>query len=747
MRYYPFVATMLAVLATATYGAPVVPVTPDPGFEKNGEKVDHPLLAEVDRAEARFRDEFARLYKQCKAQGIPMDYPDVTKETLDQFIPLTREDVRAGMEQRATHAVADFDRLLNESCEWMEFYLKHPTLVPNARRFQTSKMAVDGISFVANRRDTTGKEDRGPVFFLGYGHFGQVRKDMPRWPRYGINIIQIDVGPNVTLLTAEEVSLKAAQEVLATLDNAAKHNVMVNILLAPHYFPTWAMEKWPHLGKGGGGFFGYCIDEQEAKVVLERFLSIVVPMFKDHPALHSFCLSNEPSFERSQGCDNTKVLWPAYLRKVHGDVATLNRRFGTSYASFEDVPYAGTNAFDSPQYYDYTAFVMERLADWHKWMGDTVHKYAPNALVHAKYRMGEIWNRLTMDYGVDPELFAALDINGNDCYFTGYPWEGWACFWRVQNKGYDLQRSIKTAPIFNSENHPTLDNNMDYVAPEHFEACLWEGAVRGQGATTLWVWERTNDVAYPFYGNVMDRPGCVEATGRTSLDLNRFAEEVTALQNAKSPVAILYSVASSARNGNYLTAVDSVYEALLSCGVKIDFITERQLQAGKGSQYKMIIFPDATHVPVGTFEAARNLPASVCKLILGDSLSKDPYNQPHAADGLAAIRQDAVLLGAKETPKQMWPVILENLAKSGGLPDVSVVSAATGNPVYGVEWLPVQVGGRTVVYVINLTNKAARVKLMADGRELHAVNLLSLGGIEPVRRVEPMRPVLAEIRQ
>ena len=34
-----------------------------------------------------------------------------------------------------------------------------------------------------------------PVFFTGYGHFGQVVADMEKWPNYGTNIIQIDIAP------------------------------------------------------------------------------------------------------------------------------------------------------------------------------------------------------------------------------------------------------------------------------------------------------------------------------------------------------------------------------------------------------------------------------------------------------------------------------------------------------------------------------------------------------------------------
>jgi hypothetical protein len=93
---------------------------------------------------------------------------------------------------------------------------------------------------------------------------------------------------------------------------------------------------------------------------------------------------------------------------------------------------------------------------------------------------------------------------------------------------------------------------------------------------------------------------------------------------------------------------------------------------------------------------------------------------------------------------------------------VSVVDATTGEPAWGVEWLPVTVGGRTVINMVNLTDKPVDVKIIrgehviyermnapADIRDvepsLNAVDLLSLGGREKVKTLKPITPVLAEI--
>lgn len=159
--------------------------------------------------------------------------------------PISTNGFAKGEIARANWAVGDFNRSLDSAIAEMRAYLKTPEIAPNAIRYKTSKVDIEGLSFIGDRQDSKGNKSRGPVFFCGYGHFGQVRADMPRWPGYGVNIIQIEIGPSAVFPSEKEVNLKPAKEIANLLDQAAKHNVMVNILLSPHYFPGWAYQKWP----------------------------------------------------------------------------------------------------------------------------------------------------------------------------------------------------------------------------------------------------------------------------------------------------------------------------------------------------------------------------------------------------------------------------------------------------------------------------------------------------------------------
>lgn len=714
------------------------------------EKLGSSITADIDRAESLLR-EFDSLWAKCQARGIPVDYPLVSRRTVSQFIPLTREDLRHGEINRANNAARDMVALLEKAIGEMRAYLADPSIAPDCKRYQTSKLRISGLSFIGKRKGSKGNTDQGPVFFCGYGHFGQVREDMAKWPQYGVNIIQIEIGPSATFPTENEVSLKAAHDIVKVLDDAARHNVKVNILLSPHYFPHWAYEKWPYLAKGGGGFLGYCVDAPEAKQVIERFLRTVVPMFKDKPALHSFCLSNEPVFDRTTGCDNTKDLWLEFLRRTHGSVTQMNHAWGTNYPDFSDVPFPGNYA--DPQFYDYCIFNQERFAGWHKWMADIIHELAPDIPVHAKVMNMFLFARHAVVWGVDQEKFGAVcEINGNDCQIWPGPAGEWAINWHGQNLTYDLQRSLNKKPIFNSENHLVMDRFAGYVPGEHFRTAIWQGAIHGQGATTIWVWERAFDHASDFYGSVMERPACADAVGRTCLDLNRFAEEVTALQNKPSPVAIVYSMASLIRNERYPDAVGRTYTALSFSGVKIDFISERQLAQGKGRQYKMIVLPEVTHLPPAAFNALVLLPATTQIVIVGDAPARDPYGKRLMTDLVA--KRATFISRELDTREGLRPALHAILGRLGALPSVKAVDVKTGRPIWGVEWLPAQLGNRMVVNLVNLTTSPVEVKILAtDGsksgahaRMLRAIDLLSLGGRDQVRVLKPMTPVLAEIR-
>ena len=87
--------------------------------------------------------------------------------------------------------------------------------------------------------------------------------------------------------------------------------------------------------------------DDAARAVLEKSLRHVIPRIKDHPAIHSLCLSNEPICTDLRHCRVTAKDWPAWLERHHGTIAALNQRWGTSYADFASVPVPKPMSFRS----------------------------------------------------------------------------------------------------------------------------------------------------------------------------------------------------------------------------------------------------------------------------------------------------------------------------------------------------------------------------------------------------------------
>ena len=703
--------------------------------EKQIEKISGRVVLDQLHEVQRRLSTFAKQLEAVRDTGTPVDYPLVTKTVVENFLRWAREDVQNGELTRAQRAASD----MLDSLERAAAEFEAPRGVP---RYRTGALDIEGLSFVGDVKlgSTTA---RRPVFFCGYGHFDSVRRDIELFPDYGVNIIQIEIGPHHVLTAEDYVDDTRLQNVLSVLDRAARSNIMVNLLLSPHYFPQWAREKRPHLTRCSGGSLRFCIDALESRALIEQFLRIVIPRIKDKPALHSLCLSNEPVYTNSADCSFTQDKWCDYLQRVHGTVEAMNERLGTAYEAFADVPIPGNVHYDAPQFYDWCRFNQERFADWNRWMADVIHEMWPDIPLHAKV-MASMFSRSAVADGTDAQMFVDLGrISGNDCS-NDYPGPGeWAQSWQTQNMYYDLQRSLGGKPIFNSENHLSRDRSTHYYPPGHFRTALWQGAIHGQGATTLWVWQRTYDPKHDFYGNVMHRPGCAEAVGRTCLDLNRLALQVTALQHASAPLAICYSMPSLIHNAEYPATIDRVYRGLNFCGVAIDFIGQEQIAAGKLADYRLLLLPQTTHETDATVRGiGRFVESGGSVAIMGDeALRYDEYNNPRPPVTWLKAPTDVVQPDADA--RQLRAIFRDRLEALNALPHYDVIDSTSNALLWGVEWRVAQHEGHTLVNAVNLTKQPMTVHLRPrDGTVVKALDLLTSGKCEEQWELPPLQPRL-----
>ncbi|SFT04280.1 S-layer homology domain-containing protein [Paenibacillus sp. BC26] len=676
------------------------------------------LLDELDEKLPALQE----LLATAKAQNISVDYETVNYTVIKNFIQYGKDDITNHLISRADYVVNELERLYDEATANVQAYLSGEKTALSVPKYVTARSRMDGFSFIGPTKTSSSSTavDR-PIFFTGYGHFDQAKADIPQFSDLGANIIQMELGPDGTVLAPAEGSEAdysistdlITNSVIPTLENAAEHNVAVSLLISPHYFPQWAKDKWK-LGNENDGFLTYNVNAPKAREIVEAYIRTLVPLVKDQPALHSIIISNEPKYDTRTDAFAVAP-WHQFLESKYTTIASLNENYGTEYSGFDAVAMPSVKTATS-YYYDWTVFNNDYLSSWHSWMAELVKELAPNVPVSAKI-MADLTGATR--YGVDPEDFSEFsDMNGNDNW--NYLGSGVSGFIR-ENRFYDLQGSFRKAPIFNSETHVIADRDKVYTPEQakHVETSLWQSAVHGKNASTIWVWQRDYNPTSDFYDSVLTRPDVVQTIGKVNLDLNRLANEVTELQNRAPQAAILYSLPSMVYSNAYLDSMDRAYEALTFSGQRVGFVSEKQSQNGGLSAYKLLIVPQATNVSASTLTAINNFIAAGGKVIMiGDnSLSADENNK-----SLSGAARDAVLSGAKVLGSDIDSGALKQSVRASltelGLMNVVLKDKATGEPIDGVEWLSTNYNGKLLINIANYdpTTASKTITIEVNGK-------------------------------
>jgi len=674
-------------------------------------------LDALARLEARLPAVRAAL-EAAREQGLDVAYPQNDLTVAEMFIPFGREDVAKGRVRRAGEVAAEVEELLDRAEAEMAADRGVPRLADGPIRIR------DGSLW---SKVTLGSETRNqPVFLTGYGHFRQLIQDIPELAKMGINFIQFELGPALAMTPDGEETGQIEEYVVHALDRAWEHGIRVDLLLSPHQNMPWWHEHWPETWLDEFPyvthvpFIKWSVDAPQVREVLENYLRTIIPRIQDHPALHSLCLTNEPDYRLAPQDPWRKPQWHAYLRETHGDIETLNARYGTEYAAFEAVdhptfgpawyeehPLLGPEVDNLAWLYDGIRFNQRAFAGWHVWMRDIIHEMAPDIPVHAKV-MPVVWGRYTIYWGTDPYEFAQLSqLNGNDSYFDPTPrHRPWQSTWQVQNMYYDLQRAMKHVPVVNTENHIIPDRFQGHVSTEHIYTAIWQGAVHGQGGSATWTWERTYDPESDAEGLIMHRAACTAEMGRVALDLMRLGPEMAAVQNLRPEVAILWSNAAQVHDNRFFNQLYRLYEALNFAGVPIGFVTEEQLLAEGMGDYKLLLATGTRNVHREALEVVRRFQTDGGRLVgYGDELFlEDQYGQP-----LDAPVPDA-LVELRLSGERLRDALLGELAEAGIRPR-HLLKNEDGAVNYGVEWRSAPYGDGMLLNAVNLTRDEAAVVL------------------------------------
>ena len=743
--------------------------------------------------------EIKALIEECESKGISTDYETANLRIIELFVPfglndasedkLTAQDrdlwmvdwVGYGDEtkgndktDRADYILEELKKLSADTIAALQDYLSGSRVPQQTSKYVTSDIGTDGVSFTAT--DDSGEER--PMFFTGYGHFSQAMTDIPIFSDIGVNIIQAEIGISRVMAEDENGNFildpdsEYLDKFIQMLDNAAEHNIAVNVLLSPHYLPNWFKTKYPDAVAQN-----YFTRNDDMKRLIEAYIDAVVPRIKDHPAVHSICLTNEPGCQFNRSTDLQP--YRDYLNELFGgDIESLNSAYGTDYSDFSEIEFPDykllhepeENAEQIPQIYDFLNFNDKSFTEFHKWMYDLILEHDPDVLAGTKIMQTfdcdeREWRRNFLWRGIDPEMLGGvLTINGNDA--NNYMNDPQDYQWDINSKMcfYDLQASVSDAPVFDFENHVIRDRDTNYGGEEmanHVASDVWEGTLHGRGGTTLWVWERTYDDTHDFAGSILNRPDVVAETSKTMLDIGRLTDELTALEKSDKRVGILYSKAARAYSNYNSNALMKAYEAAVYSGEKVDFVTANQINTGKltSSDIEILLVPVCTHVEDGVLEGINDYIAAGGKVIIigDDSLSANQYNKPLNSEVRSNVfANSTVLTVVKEGPDQLkqpdsediWDTICgvkrENSIGSG----VEITDSETGEPVYGIACQSTEQDGRMLINICNyIYDTLPSVDISINGQKLQMVKELRsdkvmTGSVE----LTPYEPILVSAK-
>ena len=683
-----------------------------------------------------------KLLKQCESAKIPTDYETVNYTVMQRFTDDAIADAADGKTELLDYVLRCLNELYDEAKNNLENYLNNNKRALVTPRYITGNTELENRSIIGNTSNAiTGKEKQRTVFMTGYGHFKDVRTDIPNFKGYGTNIIQIELGPQNVLRKGSNGEFNISNydltnDICKTLENAEKNNIAVNLLLSPHYFPSWITQMFPEVKHGNdGGFIKYNIYSEKAKEAIELYLRTVIPAVKDYKSLHSICLSNEPVFYSNLDEYNL-TFWHDYLKEMYTDVNELNSVYGTAYTSFDEVPMP-SDVEGSAHFYDWMVFNNRMFADWHSWMADIVHELAPDIPLHSKVMNmleDDGRHRKFLKNGTDPEMFAEFsDYMGCDAsnyFYQNIDGSGSGIITKM--KWYDLLESMKNAPVFNSEDHIISidDNNFGSEGAEHFNSDLWQGAIHGRSAATLWVWAK--DTTGKQKDRLLERPDIVAAVGKTNLDLNRLSNEVTAFQNQKAETAILYSMTAWTYSKQYMDALDKAYRAAVYSGQKVRFVTEKQIKEGQLKDIKVLLVPDVKNAWETTLTGVDEFIQNGGKtIILGnDAFTNDEHNKPLSADVRDRVMKNATVIpietDGKYTitaplPQEVRKEIFKAYSDSG-TDGVMLIDETTGEPVYDVEWRCAEYNGKLHINMCNYNWKEPKkIRIEINGKKANVI--------------------------
>lgn len=558
--------------------------------------------------------------------------------------------------------------------------------------------------------------------------------------------------------------------IVNALKKAEENDVSVALQLAPHYMLGYLSEMFSDFDMWRGSFIRYDVHHNAAKAAIEEFLRTLIPKIKDSKALHSISLSNEGAFFSNSLLETYTPLWIEFLKeKYDNSIDNLNKAYDAEYSSFDEVlmPQA-TNEY-SRRILDYSEFNDNIFAEWHIWMRDIIHEMAPDIPLSAKpmpyvFNVEDINQRYFLFQGVNAERHAEfMDVNGMDGWYTlgdllthkDVEMVGDGIFYMPFM--YDLTTSINPAPAANYEEHFVGDKSADYrdEIAHSIATGIWEGIIHRRNISDIWLWDYY-ERDQTFKGCIRYRPDAITEISKTALDANRLAYEITAIQNKKPEVGLLYSTTARVYDRTYLNVNYNCYRSILLSGQKAQIITDSTLSQIK--DLKVLILPNTKHIKPELLQILKEFIGNGGKVIMvGEDCLKYDDSQSGLNDEATVndLKQKSTVIPIETGDRLLASPSIADLKKyiekeidDSGIGDVKIINNETGEYVECFEYASAEYNDKLIVYICNFDydNRMQNVSIIVDGQKVSSSKELRSGkDFGENFDVEFIKPILVEI--
>jgi beta-galactosidase len=372
-------------------------------------------------------------------------------------------------------------------------------------------------------------------------------------------------------------------------------------------------------------------------------------------------------------------------------------------------------------------FNNDRVTEWFRFVKGEIRKYDPEARVHIKL-MPWLFTGDKKDHGIDFEALTRLcDICGCDAMTKNSDLHGrieewmdrYSFEWVELSMMFDFFRSVQPNQIiFDTETHILSSVHFRdlYLKPDYVRATYWLAHMHGLNASRNWVWGREESgeimprVERHYPGTNNQQPAVLNELHATLIDLNRYPEEITAIQLQRKPLRIYYSLTNAINRMEYMHDVYTTYESLYFDGIPLGYATEGILRNEDPSGWDAVLVRQTESVTREELNALQAYLNGGGTLIMDEaSLRVNQYGQelPALSQGNGKI----LLAGSTDEMRRM---ALDLLQEMNHMPAIRVEENSPSG-LKGCVWRCVRNDdGNHVLTVVNVGKNETGIRIIPE---------------------------------